>query len=200
MSSPVPDPPQLQLWLQKMHGGDNSAANELLRCVLGRLERLTRKLLDRYPKVRRWVEADDVLQNALIRLMRTLRHLDVGSVRDFFGLAAEQIRRELIDMARHYCGAHGCGTHETQGVPASGLERAICSEDAVDLERWSVFHEAVAKLPTLEREVVNLVFYYGWSQAQVAELLNMTERTVRRHWHSAQMKLREKRAGERLGA
>ena len=50
--------------------GDRSAEDELLRSVCGRLKRLTYKMLKQMPSVRRWVEAEDVLQNALLRLMR----------------------------------------------------------------------------------------------------------------------------------
>ncbi len=58
-----------------------------------------------------------------------------------------------------------------------------------DLERWSAFHEEVARLPVEEREVVSLVFYHGWTQGEVAELVGTTERTVRRHWKAAMLKL-----------
>ena len=40
-----------------------------------------------------------------------------------------------------------------------------------------------------EREVVGLVFYHGWTQAQVAELFQVDVRTVRRWWESALVKL-----------
>lgn len=47
-------------------------------------------------------------------------------------------------------------------------------------------------LPTDEREVVGLIFYHGWSQEEVAELFQVTERTVRRWWQSARLKLHER--------
>jgi RNA polymerase sigma factor (sigma-70 family) len=42
-----------------------------------------------------------------------------------------------------------------------------------------------------EREVVGLIFYHGWTQAQTAELFGVDERTVRRRWRSALGKVRE---------
>jgi RNA polymerase sigma factor (sigma-70 family) len=59
------------------------------------------------------------------------------------------------------------------------------------LERWCAFHEGVATLPAEEREVVGLVFYHGWKQAEVAELFGVTVRTVQRHWQSALLRLRQ---------
>jgi RNA polymerase sigma factor (sigma-70 family) len=201
MSDPALTQSQLQEWLRRLQGGDRAAEDELLRCVRGRLERLTRKMLNRRPGLRRWVEADDVLQNALLRMVRNLRQLRPDSVRDFFGVAAEQIRRELIDLTLHYFGARGCGVHETGDPRAddpskTGLERAATGDDSDDLEKWCAFHEAVESLPTAEREVVGLVFYHGWTQARVAELFGVTERTVRRQWHAALIALRRKRKGE----
>jgi RNA polymerase sigma-70 factor (ECF subfamily) len=52
------------------------------------------------------------------------------------------------------------------------------AEEARDLEDWSAFHEALERLPAREREVVSLVFYHHWTQAQIAELFQVTVRTV----------------------
>jgi RNA polymerase sigma factor (sigma-70 family) len=54
----------------------------------------------------------------------------------------------------------------------------------------------VAKLPAQEREVVGLAFYHGWSQAEVAELFGVSERTVQRWWQSALLKLRDQAGWE----
>jgi RNA polymerase sigma factor (sigma-70 family) len=47
----------------------------------------------------------------------------------------------------------------------------------------------VARLPVEEREVVGLVFYHGYTQAEVAELLQVSGRTVKRLWQAALRKL-----------
>jgi DNA-directed RNA polymerase specialized sigma24 family protein len=47
----------------------------------------------------------------------------------------------------------------------------------------------VADLPTEEREIVGLIFYHGWTQAAVAELFQANERTVRRRWEAALLRL-----------
>jgi RNA polymerase sigma factor (sigma-70 family) len=51
---------------------------------------------------------------------------------------------------------------------------------AEEPERWSAFHKQVEQLPVEEREVVGLIFYHGWTQAPIAELFDVSERTVRR--------------------
>jgi RNA polymerase sigma-70 factor (ECF subfamily) len=64
-------------------------------------------------------------------------------------------------------------------------------EDADELDRWRTFHEAVDRLPVEQREVVGLSFYHGWTQAEVAEHLGMSKRTVQRHWAAAMLTLHE---------
>src|SRR5438034_9462785 len=98
VSDPVLQPTNLRAWLERIRAGDESARDELLRASCGHLERLARKMLQQYPRVRRWEETGDVLQNALLRLFRALKTVRPDSARAFFGLAAEQIRRELLDL------------------------------------------------------------------------------------------------------
>jgi RNA polymerase sigma factor (sigma-70 family) len=179
---------ELQLKLERMRAGDQTARDELLRGVSARLEKLARKMLKRYPHVRRWTETGDVMQNAIIRLLRALESLQPKTTRDFFNLAAVQIRRELIDLARHHFGPMGDAANLESGVDAAvGADR----ERDHDLEFWTTFHTAVETLPAEEREVVSLIFYHDWKQQQVAELFQVNARTVRRWWQSALVKLHD---------
>lgn len=179
---------ELQLKLERMRAGDASARDELVRGVQARLEKLARKMLKKYPHVRRWTETGDVLQNSVIRLLRALESIQPKTTRDFFNLAAVQIRRELIDLARHFYGPQG---------PAANFESNYADtllpagDEDRDLEFWTTFHQAVETLPAEEREVVSLIFYHGWQQQQVAELFNVNVRTVRRWWQAALVKLHD---------
>src|SRR5262245_52885470 len=100
MTEPSLRTTQIHHWLDRMRAGETVARDELFRQVSARLERLARKMLRRFPEVARWEQTGDVLQNALPRLLRALEVVRPGSVREFFGLAAEQLRRTLIDLAR----------------------------------------------------------------------------------------------------
>jgi RNA polymerase sigma-70 factor (ECF subfamily) len=185
---------ELHEFLARMQGGDETARNELFRHVTGRLERLTRKMLYDFPGVRRWAGTDDVLQGALIRLLRTLEAVRPTTLRDFLGLAAEQIRRELIDLARHYYGPQGLGANHASRGGAEGSRDPVLGQPApVDepslLSAWCEFHEQVRHLAPEEREVVDLLFYQELTQGEAAELLRVTKRTVQRRWQSALLKL-----------
>jgi RNA polymerase sigma-70 factor (ECF subfamily) len=187
---------QLRCWAESIRAGDLAAREEMLRAVNARLGRLVRKMLRRFPDVGRWEQCDDVLQNSVLRLLRAIEKAEVTSVRDFFGLAAEQMRRELLDLARRYRSRRACGpshADEPGGTGSIGTvhEPADRAEDADDMEKWCAFHEAVARLPGEQREVVGLIYYHGWTQAEVAEHLGMAKRTVQRHWAAAMLALHE---------
>jgi RNA polymerase sigma factor (sigma-70 family) len=176
-------------YLDRFQSGDREAADALLRVTGVRLEHLARKMLQRFPNVKRWADTDDVLQSALVRLLRTLQSLRPQTTRDFVNLAATHIRRELIDLARHFRNRIGPSAESGPEVADAGTAAES------DLELWAGFHEQVDRLPAEEREVVALTFYHGWKQAEIAALFQVDERTVRRRWRSACVRLSDALGG-----
>ena len=194
MADASPNTAQLEGYLERMRAGDTTARDELFRRVCGRLERLTRKMLRDFPGVGRWAQTDDVLQNALVRLLRALPEVRPATMREFLGLSAEQIRRELLDLARHYYGPHGEGTNHATNDGDSrppAYEKADQTHEPSTLAAWCEFHRQVRTLPPDEREVVDLLFYQELTQAEAAALLQVTVRTVQRRWQSALLKLHQ---------
>ena len=192
MTDSSPSTAHLQACLERIQKGDRAARDELLRHVFDRLQRLARKMLKGFPGVGRWEQTDDVLQNALIRLLRALDDVRPGSPREFFALTAEQLRRELLDLARHWFGPQGAGAkHATHdgGAEHPPYERADLSHEPAALAGWTELHEQAGALPDDEREVVGLLYYQGLSQAAAAALLGVTVRTVQRRWQAALLKL-----------
>jgi RNA polymerase sigma factor (sigma-70 family) len=183
---------QLHDWFQRMRAGDTAAGDELLRAVGGRFERLARRMLRNFPNVRRLADTGDVYQESVMRLLRSLKQLEPppATARDFLGLAAAHIRRELLDLAGW------CGALKRRGeVPLDAAHDAPSpAHDPDELTAWQRFHEEVEKLPAAEREVVGLRFYHGWSEADIAALFGVTERTIRRRWASGCARL-----GQALG-
>jgi RNA polymerase sigma-70 factor (ECF subfamily) len=188
---------QLHDYLDRFRAGDRAATDAFLRRVCGRLERLARSMLRGFPNVRRWADTDDVLQSALMRLLHALETIRPENTRHFASLAALYIRRELLDLARHFrnrLDRPGGATDSQDGRAA--VEPADPGGTATgDLDLWSAFHEQVDRLPVEEREVVGLTFYHGWTQAQIAELFQVDERTVRRRLRAATQRLTEALGG-----
>jgi len=205
MAEPSSQTLHIQACLDRICGGDEAARGELLGYACERLRNLARKMLRGYPKVHRWEQTDDVLQNAAIRLHRTLQQIPVQTSLDFFRLAALNIRRELLDLARHYYGPQGQGAHHaTWGSGDSSTTRSDSglaappdpSHDPARLAAWGEFHEQIGALPDEEREVFDLIWYQGLSQAEAAKLLNVSERTIKRRWQAARLALHEALEGE----
>lgn len=195
----------IQGWIDRLRAGDDSARAALLDCACDRLRRLARKMLRRYPGVARWEQDDDVLQNALIRLDRALRAVAPPTARDFFRLATEQIRRELIDLARHYAGPESSAVHHASQHKIDGREDASTgpeepaaqtTHDPTRLAAWTEFHRRVEELDEGDRELFDLLWYQGLTQAEAAALLGLSERTVARRWVAARMKLGDALGGQ----
>ena len=196
----MPQPPvigtdtQLQNLIDRSLRGDAAAHEELLHHACDRLLRLTRKMFHGFPQLRRWEQTDDVFQNSMVKLHRALAEVRVESVRHFFNLAAVQIRRELLDLAKHHFGPHGGATnHHTDGQPAdeAGGSLHSATSEPQDLKSWSQFHSHVEALSADEQEIINLVFYEGLSQEEAAKLLGMSFRTFKRRWQTVKVKLSE---------
>ena len=175
----------LQQLLDEAAFRDGSIYDKLLEHASERLRALSRKSLRGFPRLASLVQTDDVLQEALLRLHSSLNKVRPSSLRGFFGLAAIQIRRNLIDLTRHLLGPEGYGTHVRTG-PISQENEPIVIE-AVD--RWICFNDLIDTLPAEEREVVDLQFVHSMTQEEVSELLGISLSTVKRRWISARLKL-----------
>lgn len=186
---------QINGWLDRIRTGDSAAKEELLAAVAEQLRRLTRKMLRGFAGVRRWEETDDVFVNALLRLSRALESVQLETPRHFFRLAAVQIRRELLDLSRHYFGPHGQGANYQSLNPDDSTGNALdqvpenAGFDPLQVGGWEEFHRRVGELPDDERETFELLWYHELTQADAAEMLEVSRRTVIRRWQSACLRL-----------
>jgi RNA polymerase sigma-70 factor (ECF subfamily) len=161
-------------------------------------------MLRQYPGVKQWEDTDDVAQNARMRLWKALKRVEITSVAHFYRLAALHIRRELIDLARYYYGPQGAGKHEVQNRVAwqarqeseELIEPPDFAEDPERLARWSDFHEVADAMPEEDREVFDLLWYQGLLQAEAAEILGISERTLKRRWQRVRVRFCQALQGE----
>lgn len=188
----------LQNELKRLSAGNLDSRHTIIEHTCERLRLMASRMLKRFPGVGRWDTTDDILQNALLRLHRSLHIVRPESARKYYGFAAVQIRRELIDLARSYAGPHGLGTkHDTDGGQAAE-QQPDERDEPVSLEAWSAFHESVEQLPESEREVFGLLFYDGLNQSDAASVLGISLATLKRRWQSARLQLKEMHGGEFL--
>jgi RNA polymerase sigma-70 factor (ECF subfamily) len=186
MPEAEPNSTDLRDLLVRVRAGDRGAEDRLVRVILGRFQNLARRMLNQFPDLRQREQTEDVVQEALLRLLRAVREVTPQTSRDFFNLAAEQIRRQLLDLARRHRRATVVPLNPSDdSSSADGASPADPAPPPADLERWAQFHAAVDRLPPEQREVIGLTFYHGWTQAEIAELFQVDERTVRRRWQAA---------------
>ncbi len=185
--------------LDRLRQGEPAAVNDLLQHSAQRLEHLTRKMLGSFGSVRRHEQTGDVLQNALIRLTRALQEAVPEDARHFFRLAALQIRRELIDLARRYNGkgvlSFDAGGDDDRSAIGDEFTPVEQTNDPRRVAEWTEFHRLVQELPEKEREVVDLLLYNGLSQQEAAETMQVDVRSIKRYWQRARLTLFEKLQG-----
>lgn len=173
----------VQKWIDALSHDDKNlglqAREELIEHSKRRMEALCRKMF--FPSLQgKPVGWEDVYQEAALRLWNVLDEEHPKTVRDFFGLAALQIRRVLVDMCRKFNKKIPVEVMTTEG--ASTL-------DPAKVVVWADFHESVEKLEPHLREVVQLLWYHELTQDEAAEVMGVHVRTVKRHWREARTQL-----------
>lgn len=185
--------------VQQSNRGNETARRELFELMYERFRVLSRKMLRRFPGVKRWEQTDDLWQNAGVKLWQSIAKVTIHDARHFHSLAALHIRRELIQLTRHYYGPRGVGSNHashdsgTDGTQDQDRSFAPLGKDDTyepgNLAMWTEFHREIEKLPEEERETFDLIWYQGIPQAEVAKLLDVSLRTVKRRWQSARLSL-----------
>lgn len=160
--------------------GDPAALDELLPLVNGELRRLARNYLRRE-------HAAHTLQPTALVNEAFLRLIDQQNVQwqnraHFFGIAAQLMRRILIDHARSYQYAKRGG-----GALRVSLDETAAVTEAQTAELLAV-DEALERLTAMDARkgrIVELRFFGGLSLDETAEVLNISSPTVQREWRAA---------------
>jgi RNA polymerase sigma-70 factor (ECF subfamily) len=150
----------------------------LLDGAVRRLHQLCGSLLHRsYPRLTRPplnLQADELLSAVVERLLKALREVRPGTVRQFFALAGQQLRWELNDLARRLDEQPAVVELRDVLVPAPASSDSGLSPDARRIL------EVIDGLPEDEREAFDLVRIQGLTQVEASELLGVATRTVKR--------------------
>ncbi len=176
---------QMQSLLERVRAApaDAELRKELIALSYERLAIVARRLLG--PAYReRPEDTSGLLAESYFRLDSALEAVRPESVRQFMGLAALQMRRALIDLIRR---ERGRDLDRPATGALSGIDPPATSAPDID---WRLeLMEAVGRLADDEREVVDLVFFHGLTQDEAGELLDVDERTVKRRWARARVRL-----------
>jgi len=158
--------------------GDRHASEELLPLVYDDLRRLARsKLAHEAPG--QTLQPTALVHEAWMRLVGGSSVPGWDSRRHFFAAAAEAMRRILVECARRKHAIKRGGLHQRQSLEDFDIAAPVPPDELLAL------NEALDKLERTDAEAAQLVklrFFSGLTVNETADVLGISERTVRHHW------------------
>lgn len=176
---PVP-PVEVTELLRRWSGGDLSARESLVPMVYDELRRLARYYLASQ-RSDHTLQSTAIVHEAYLRLAgRDSVHWENRS--HFFAVAAQLMRRILVDHARKRNAAKRGGTHLTLVVDEAAEPS---SQRELDLVALDDALKALAELDERQSRIVELRFFGGLSIEDTSRVLDISPATVKREWSTA---------------
>jgi len=157
--------------------GDGAAFDRLFPLVYDELRGLAQRQLRR-ERAGHTLDATGLVHEAYLK-MAGARQPDWQGRAHFFAVAARAMRQVLVDYARQRGAAkRGGGWFSTT---LTGQDLAA----GVDLEQLLALDDALATLEPRQAQVVEMRFFGGMQEEEIAQVLGVTTRTVQRDWAKA---------------
>jgi len=180
MTASEPSPHEMTQLLAAWSDGDREALDRLLPLVEDELHRLAHRCMNRE-------RAGHTLQTTALVNEAYLRLVDQREVRwqnraHFFAIAAQMMRRILIDHARKQAYAkRGGGAHKVSLTEVA----VLADERAEELVALDEALNDLAKVDERKARVVELRYFGGLTVEEIAEVLKVSTDTVTREWRRA---------------
>lgn len=191
MNTPEPEVTRLLLdW----RNGDEEAFNRLIPLVHGELHRIARRYM-RHEKPGHTLETEALLNEAYLRLVGE-QEIDWQDRAHFFAISARIMRRLLVDHARSRAYAKRGG-----GAVQVSLneELAVSGEKSIDLMALDEALERLAENDERRSRIVELRYFGGLSSEETAQVLGLSEITIKREWLKAKAWLYRELTGNKEG-
>ncbi|MEA1949910.1 MAG: sigma-70 family RNA polymerase sigma factor [Planctomycetota bacterium] len=163
--------------LNEVKQGDRSAWERLLPMVYGELHQIAEKFLRR-ERSNHTLQPTALVHEAFLKLVDQ-SSVDWKSRAHFFAISAQAMRRILVDHARGHQAAKRGG-----GQKRITLDENLIAETG-QASNLLLLEDALTKLALLDprqAKIVELRFFGGLTVAEVAEVLQMSKRSVEREW------------------
>lgn len=175
-------PSEITQILQDWNDGNEDAKERLIPFVYDELKRQARLLLSK-ERPGHTLQPTALVHEAFLRLIEG-SGIDWQNRGHFYGIASRLMRRILVDHARLHA-AEKRGHHpihfsiDDVQIPVEERAGSILALDEV-LERLEKFDETQAR-------IVEMRFFGGMNNGEIAESLSISERTVGREWQAARL-------------
>lgn len=170
----------ISVLLSRFAAGDEEAEKQLMPLVYGELKVLARSYLRR-ERHNHTLQATALVHECYLKLMKQ-ENVDWNGRSHFFGIAAQLMRRILIDHARgHLRGKRG-GDHQVLPLDDAIVYSPQRSDELLRLDEAL---DRLSKLDARQGRIVELRFYGGLSVEETAEFLKISPKTVKRDWSVA---------------
>jgi RNA polymerase sigma factor (TIGR02999 family) len=175
------DEGQVTVLLKAMRAGDAKAEQNLLPLVYEELHRLARSYMRR-ERPNHTLQATALIHEAYLKLAGA--QVDWKNREHFIGVAARVMRRVLVDYARAH-GAEARGGELKRVDLEEGL--TVSAERAEELLLVDAALERLTKSEPRQARVVELRYFGGLSVEEIANLLHISARSVKRDWLLARL-------------
>ena len=174
---------QITTLLRQMQTGDIAARDALFAATYDDLRRLARsRLRDGGRNV--LLETTSLVNESYLRLAK-VGELRVEDRRSFFAYASRVMRSVIVDSARERLAERRGG-----GLPPLTLSTELLDNLPAGEQTILDVHEALEVLAQADSrlaQVVEMRYFGGYSEQEIAQTLDVTERTVRRDWEKARL-------------
>lgn len=170
---------QISLLLDRWNHGDKLALEQLMPLVYDELRRMAHGQLRR--RQGQSLQTSDLLHETFIKLAGKDEH-DWKNRAHFFGVAATAMRHLLVDYARSKIAQKRGGWQEIRSLTDSIADTSAQSAQVVALEDSL---KMLAGLDERKCRIVELKFYGGLTNEEVAEAMDISVETVKRDWRFA---------------
>lgn len=178
----MPDAGQTTLLLQRIRSGDRAAESQLFDILYDDLRRLAAHYM-KGERPSHTLQPTALVNEAYLRIFGDER-VAIHDRHHFLSLAGAVMRRLLVDHARaHLAAKRGAGV-----APATLDEHF--HYDSSDPARYLALDQALTRLHAIDPrqcQIVEMRFFAGLSEDEIAEALSISERTVKRDWRVARV-------------
>lgn len=175
----MPDEP-LTVTLRAAHAGDREAADRAYAALYPELLKIARARL-RVHQPNTLLDTEALVHESFLRFVAADK-LGIEDRKHFFAYAAKTMRNIVIDFARRRQAERHGGAAERVTLDSHLLGQGGQDTSVIDVD--NALRELEALDPALA-QVVEMRYFGGYTDTEIAAAMELSDRTVRRHWDKA---------------